>query len=124
MNLGEMIDTLYAKRQERLLVAKEVDRMKAEETAMRAQIMEELDNQGTVKASGSMATCGLTSSVEPVVNDWDEVHEFIKTMDRFDLVQKRISAPAWRELLDSGVLVPGTEQMYVRDVSLTKSTRG
>ena len=124
MNLGEMIDSLYTKRQDRLAATKLVDAMKAEEKVLREQIMAELDTQGTVKASGNTATCGLTSSMEPMVNDWDEVHQFIKTMDRFDLVQKRISAPAWRELLDSGLRVPGTESVYVRDISLTKSTRG
>jgi hypothetical protein len=124
MDLGMMIDTLYATRQERLDVSKKVDELKALETEMRGRILEQLDTMGMAKASGYQATCGIKKSIEPVPVDWDAIHTYIREADRFDLIQKRLSAPAWRGLLESGILVPGTEQVEVRDLSLTKSTRG
>jgi len=48
----------------------------------------------------------------------------VRAENRFDLLHKRISAPAWRELRELGALVPGTSAITVRDVSLTKSSRG
>ena len=98
--------------------------MKAEETEIRQTIISLLENAGLAKASGYMATAGIKTTIEPLVVDWDPVFEFIRKENRFELIQKRISAPAWRELKESGILVPGTEENPVIDISLTKSTRG
>jgi len=122
--LGSTIDALYALRQSRLEKQKEVDAMKAEEVAYRSTIIGMLEEAGLAKASGGMATAGIKTTVEPLVVDWDPVFEFIRKENRFELIQKRISAPAWRELKESGILVPGTEENPVIDISLTKSTRG
>lgn len=124
MDLGTMIDTLYATRQKRLDVTKEVEALKVEEAQMRKLILEMLDEQGMAKASGYMATCGIKKIIEPVTTDWEQIHEFIRIENRFDLIQKRLSAPAWRDLFNTGILVPGTDSVEVRDLSLTKSTRG
>lgn len=123
MKIGELIDALYATRQMRLDKSKEVDALKGEETVLRGKILDLLDAQGMAKASGLSATCGVKESLEPITTDWEQVHEYIRTENRFDLLQKRLSAPAWRELLASGIQVPGTEQVTVRDLSLTKSSR-
>lgn len=124
MNLGTLIDELYETRQKRLEISKEVDKLKAAEVTMRGVILQMLDDMGMSKGTGSLATCGVTKSTEPVVEDWEAAHAYIRDQNRFDLLQKRLSAPAWRDLLETGVLVPGTSQVEVRDVSLTKSSRG
>ncbi len=124
IDIGNLIDSLYNLRQQRLEVEKDVKALKAREVALRQEIMTVLDESGLAKASGHVATSGIISSVDPLVTDWDEVHAYIRVNDRFDLLQKRLSAPAWRELNAEGILVPGTEPTVVRDLSLTKSTRG
>jgi len=123
MDLGVKIDALYALRQQRLELTKTVDILKAQETAAREDILSTLDGMRLAKASGLQATCGVKESIEPVPEDWEMIHNYIRTENRFDLIQKRLSAPAWRELRDSGLLVPGTSAVTVRDLSLTKSTR-
>ena len=122
--LGGTIDALYALRQSRLEKQKEIDAMKVEEMNFRQIIIGMLEESGLAKASGGMATAGIKVTVEPLVTDWDPVFEYIRKENKFELIQKRISAPAWRELKESGILVPGTEENPVVDISLTKSTRG
>lgn len=122
--LGELIDNLYETRQARLNLQKQVDELKSQELAARTSIMEKLDAVGLAKGTGSLATCGLKFSLEPVTEDWDSIFEYIRVNDRFDLIQKRLAAPAWRDLYGTGILVPGTAAVEVRDLSLTKSTRG
>ena len=124
MNLGLLIDELYETRQKRLELTKQVNALKTAEVTMRGVILQTLKDMGMSKGTGSLATCGITKSTEPVINEWELVHAYIREHDRFDLIQKRISVPAWRELHESGVLVPGTEPVEVQDVSLTKSSRG
>jgi len=122
--LGTTIDALYSLRQSRLEKQREIDEMKAHEAHLRQAIIAMLEDAGLAKASGGMATAGITLKVEPLVTDWDPVFEYIRKENKFELIQKRISAPAWRELKESGILVPGTEENPVVDISLTKSTRG
>lgn len=124
MSIGNLIDKLYDLRQQRLDLQKQVDALKEQETALRQAILFELDMNGLAKASGSHATAGVTLSIQPSVEDWDAVYEFIQRNQRFDLLQKRLSTTAWRELVDEGVHVPGTFVTEVRDISLTKSVRG
>lgn len=123
-DLGPLIDKLYATREQRLQISKQVDALKVQEREMRTTIIEMLEKVGLAKASGHLATCGIVTTTEPVVEDWDLVHGYIRENNRFDLLQKRISTVAWRDLLSEGFMVPGTGSQEVVDVSLTKSVRG
>lgn len=124
MELGVLIDSLYNLRQQRLEASRAVDAMKAEESQLREKIQLALEESGLAKASGAVATAGLKRSIDPVVEDWDEFYRYIRENNRFDLLQRRVSAPAWRELKDEGIDVYGTTGQEVWDISLTKSTRG
>jgi hypothetical protein len=52
------------------------------------------------------------------VKDWDLVYDYIKTNDSFYLLQKRMSAAAFRELLNLGHEVPGVEIFKDRKLNL------
>ena len=122
--LGELIDRLYNHRQNRLALEKRVQEMKSEEHTLRQLVMAELDEVGLAKASGSTATVGIVESTQPQIEDWEAVHKYIREHDRFDLLQKRLSVLAWRDLVQKdGFLVPGTVATTVYDLSLTKSGR-
>jgi hypothetical protein len=123
MDLGQEIDALYAKRAERLALEKEVKALKAVETELREALLHRLQDTGLQRASGGLATAGITSSTKPIVTDWDSVYKFIKDNDRFDLVHQRITLLAWADLLKEGILVPGTESFTELDISLTKASR-
>ena len=123
-DLGPLIDELYKMRQRRLELTREVDMMKAEEVKARGEIKALLETVGLVKASGSIATASSTHKVTAQVEDWDEVYKFIVENDRFDLLQRRISEPAWNALYKDGIIVNGTSPIEVWDISLVKSTRG
>jgi hypothetical protein len=123
MELGQLIDLLYQTRQERLELTKKVDELKAEEAATREKLLDMLKAVGLQKASGNFATVGVKTTTVPLVTEWELVHEYIRREDRFDLLQKRLSAPAWRELFEQGIVVPGTHDVVETDLSLTKSTR-
>lgn len=122
-DLGSAIDALYALREMRLGYERKAKELKAEETEARNAILATLEESGLQKASGQQATCGIKTSIIPIVTDWDEVFTYIKDHDRFDLVQKRISVLAWSETYENEGLIPGTEAVEDVDISLTKSSR-
>lgn len=121
--LGTAIDALYSLRERRLGIERQAKELKALELEQRTAILECLENSGLSKASGSLATAGKKVSVIPLVTDWDQVFGYIKSHDRFDLVQKRISVLAWRETHDNGETIPGTEPVEEYDITLTKASR-
>lgn len=123
MTLGEAIDALYTARAARLAKDKEVKELKATEAAAKQEVLGLLAAAGLEKASGKLATAGITKDDVPFIKDWEQVYEYIKSNDRFDLIQKRIGVVAWRDLYKDGILVPGTEAAVDTDLSLTKSTR-
>ena len=123
MTLGEVIDSLYTVRAERLALSKQVDILKHQESVVREELLNMLNITGLKKASGELATASMKTSIQPMTTDWSSIHAYIREQDRFDLLQKRLATLAWRELYKSGTLVPGTEPFEETDISLTKSSR-
>jgi len=123
ITLGEAIDKLYTTRAARLALARDIKELQAKEAAAKLAVLKLLEQTGLKKASGQLATAGITTDDIPYIKDWDQVYEYIKVNDRFDLLQKRIGVVAWRDLFKDGILVPGTEAAVDTDLSLTKSTR-
>jgi len=121
--LGQAIDSLYEARAARLAAAKQVKELQVLEAKAKAEVLTLLEQSGLAKASGHLATASITTDDVPFVKDWDAVYSFIKSEDRFDLLQRRIGVVAWRDLFKDGILVPGTEAGVDTDLSLTKSTR-
>lgn len=121
--LGEAIDELYQARAARLAKAKEVKELQAEESVVKATVLQLLKETGLEKASGKLATAGIIKEDVPYIKDWDALYGYIKENDRFDLLQRRIGVVSWRELFKDNILVPGTEAAVDTDLSLTKSTR-
>ena len=121
--LGAAIDRLYSNREQRLSLERTIKDLKSDELALRQEILACLEESGLSKASGGLATAGRKITTIPIVTDWDSVYGYIKDHDRFDLVQKRISVLAWRDLHNDGVNVPGTEAVEDIDITLTKASR-
>jgi hypothetical protein len=124
MELGSLIDEYYSKREARLAAERGIKDLKEAETALKFSIMDLLRDSGLKKATGEVATASIRTNLVPYVEDWDLIHSYIKDNDRFDLLQKRLSVTAWRDLHETGVNVPGTTAVEDEDLSLTKASRG
>lgn len=123
-DIGPAIDALYALREMRLGIERKVKELKEEEVRKREALFELLTAYGLTKASGAVATAGIKVSNIPLVEDWDQLHAYIKETGEFDLMQKRISVTAWRARFEEGVDIPGVSKVEDVDISLTKASRG
>ena len=68
------------------------------------------------------ASVSITTSVVADVKEWDSFYAFIAKNKFFHLLQRRVSEPAYRELLDAGKKVPGVlpftkKKLNVRTIS-------
>jgi hypothetical protein len=121
--VGPLIDKLFKARAERLKATKVIEALKAKEELVRTEILQLLKDQGLDGAKGAVATAAITRTTVAQVTDWDEVYKYIKKTGEFDLLQKRMSDVAYRERLEAGKPVPGTEPFVVVNLSLTKSSK-
>ena len=75
MTLGEAIDNLYQARAARLAMARDIKELQAKESAAKAEVFQLLKESGLEKASGKLATAGITKDDIPLIQDWDKVYE-------------------------------------------------
>lgn len=119
MNLGELIDLradLKVRKAEAQRVVDSID----EEVKDTERIIRELMTQADLKiAAGTKAKVVLKEDLQPSVKDWTAFHAFVRENDAFYLLQKRVSATAFRDSLTAGEQIPGVEAVPVVSLSIT-----
>ena len=89
--------------------------LKNVQNALEAEIAADMERQGLTQTGNDVCTISLKTETVPTVEDWDVLHQHISDTGRFELLQKRMSATAYRELIAIEPSVPG-----VRSTELTK----
>ena len=89
--------------------------LKQVQNALEAEIAADMESQGLTQTGNDVCTISLKTETVPTVDDWDVLHQHISDTGRFELLQKRMSATAYRELIAMEPSVPG-----VRSTELTK----
>lgn len=122
-SVGQAADALHDIRELRLAMQKEVDAVKARELEIENWIIEQcqVDTGGV----GMRYKAVVKPDVKPRIADWATFSAAIFDPDhnlwgRLDLVQKRLSDTAIKELWDANVEVPGVEKFNAKKVSVTK----
>lgn len=83
--------------------------LKMKQRELESQIAIKLQQEGIDKVSNDVCTLSLKAEVVPTVEDWDQFFEYLKETGQFELMQKRMSATAYRELIAMGVDIPGVK---------------
>ena len=69
--------------------------------------MERMEKEGLDKMSGTKASLSISATVTANVEDWDAFYAYILKNKYTHLLQRRVSDPAYRELVESGKKVAG-----------------
>lgn len=105
--IGATIDNLWALREQKKKAEEAVKEIEAKIKEAEETLTERLEAEGMEKATGTKATISIGTSVVADVQDWDEFWKYIIKNKYTHLLQRRVSEPAYRELLDAGKKVPG-----------------
>lgn len=116
--LGALIDQMHSLREKKRELEASVKDLEGRASLIEVQIMESMAEQGLEKMSGALATVSITSTTTANVTDWDAFWAYIHKMKYGHLLQRRVSDPAYRELLESGKKVPGTEPFIKKRLNL------
>jgi len=118
INLGDLIEQAHQLREVIRGDERKINALKEDFKELSSQIIVQMDEQGAVRIGGLSANVSISETDVPTVKDWDLVYDYIKTNDSFYLLQKRMSAAAFRELLNLGHEVPGVEIFKDRKLNL------
>ena len=116
--VGALIDQIWAAREEKRRLESQVKEVETTIAALQEQIMERLEAEGLDKASGSKATVSISANTVANVEDWDSFWSYIIKNKYTHLLQRRVSDPAYRELLEQGKRVPGVQPFVKRTLNV------
>lgn len=121
--LGARADALYALRERRLELQREVEALKAQESQLRDEAIAELKQQGLHAARGDVATISHRKVNRFGVDDWDKTLAAIRRRKLWQLLERRVAQRACAELHEHGKLPAGIGVVEVDDLSITKARR-
>ncbi len=85
------------------------------------QILDKLQEVGVSSATTSVGNVRISETVQPKVNDWSAVNDYIVENNIPYLFQRRLTATAYRELLQNGIEIPGTEPTTITNLGFTRN---
>lgn len=108
--LAQDIDKAFQLRDEYRALQQTADAAKARLNEAEGHVLARMRQEGLEKAAGTLGTVSVSASEEPTVepDGWPKVWTWIHKNKAYELLQKRISAPAWRDRKDAGITIPGT----------------
>ena len=83
-------------------------------------IIERLDEMGVNKFAVGKLSFSISENTVGNVEDWDQVHAYIRDNNAFHLVQRRLANAAYKELLDMGEELPGVVPFNKRSLNFRK----
>ena len=98
MNSDELITELKKTKDQIKDLNNEVKELKEREDELARSLMAEMDKSGLKRMANDLATVSVATEAVPNVDNWDELRAYIKDKDLWELLHKRVSATAWREL--------------------------
>ena len=108
-SLGSKIDSMFELRDKKRVLEASIKDLDTAYAKLEAELIEEMGKQGVDKLSGTLASASITKTVTANVEDWDMFLAYVYKTKQGHLLQRRVSDPAFRELLDHGKKVPGTQ---------------
>ena len=101
-------------REKRIHADKQANLLKEQETELKFRIIHEMNAQKFEGIVLDGRITGVKEKTQPVVEDRPALVDFIYNNKAIHLLQFRLSAPAVKELEESGIEVPGvgTETLY------------
>lgn len=116
--IGSLIDEMSRLREQRRIIAKQDEELKATYDEKELALIELMDKSGQSKATGKLASAGISESIVFNTVDWDLFMAYLIKTKQGHLVQRRVSAPAVLEVFTAKGIVPGLAPFPKRSINL------
>lgn len=119
--IGGLIDSFVARKNEYETVYAQLKAIKADMDAIEYKILTAMEDAGVDRTGTSKATVTRKVDLHGKVTDMEAFMEWCVANGRADMVQKRISDPAFREVFaQQGAYPPGTDGYMEAKVTITR----
>lgn len=116
--VGAKVDRMVELRENKRVAQEAVDKLDAEMKALETALIDQMDQEGTTKITGKNATASISESTVFNLDNDDEFFKFVHKNKYYHLLQRRLSAPAVREIFESKGAVPGCTPFTQRKLNL------
>jgi hypothetical protein len=116
--IGSRIDALNQLREDKRALEEKIKIIEGSYHELEEALMEDLKTQGMDKATGKKASVSVSSTVVGNLVDDKAFFAYVKRTGYFHLLQRRLSDPAIRELLESKGSIPGVEPFVKKRLNL------
>lgn len=118
-SIGETIDNMHNIRARKRALEDMAKELEKEYNAAEMELMSLMDVQQTRTSEGKLASVHIDEVVYPTADNWDEIYKYIHANKYYHMLERRLTATAYRELMERGVQVPGIVPFKKRKVKLT-----
>lgn len=118
VTIGKQIDDLWALREKKRLLEADVKKVEDAIKEHETKLFETFDAQGLKSGKGDLASISISESTEFNLEDDTEFFKYVKKNNAFHLLQRRISAPAAREIFEQKGMVPGLVPFQKRRLNI------
>lgn len=116
--LGDKIDEMWNLREKKRKLEASIKDLDGQISDIESQLMESMAEQGVDKMTGAKASVSISSTTVATVEDWDAFLAYIYKNKFGHLLQRRVSDPAYRELIEAGKKVPGVQPFDKKRINL------
>lgn len=120
--IGVMIDELHLLREKKRKLAEQVTELEQQYAILETDLMARMEAEQTDKGAGKLASASISTGIVANVDDWGKLEAFVKRTGHFQLFQRRISDPAFRELMESKGSVPGITPFTKKRLNLRSTS--
>lgn len=113
--LALVADIWFSTYTERLAADKVAAKLKTQEEAAKALLLEQMRMQGLTAIGGAKVRVGMdpTPDYQPHIKDWEVFYKYILKTKDFSLLERRPGRAAIKERWEDGKEVPGVEKFPV-----------
>ena len=115
--VGALVDAAFALRAKKSELESAVKDLAGQLADLEAELLERMQAEGQEKVATKHGSASVSTSTVADVVDWDAFLSFIYRKKYGHLLQRRVSDPAWRELQEQGVKVPGTQPFHKKRIA-------
>ena len=115
---GAMIDSMWELREKKRKLEASIKDLEGQMADVESQLMERMESDGVDKMTGKAASVSISTSTVANVEDWDAFLAWIYKTKNGHLLQRRVSDPAWREMVEIKGVVPGTQPFVKKRLNL------
>jgi len=122
-DIVEVVDKWYELNQQRMELNHQADAIEEKELILKQIFMTRMRDQNILKIEATHCDVEIKKGeMAPTAKNWERIYEYIKEHNAFELLQRRLSAPAIREHWDAGEKIPGIDKYPIEKLSVTNKS--